>query len=364
VQVLIVTCAHRGDDARIVHRQARSLLEHGHAVVLVSAPPDDPGADPQGLVRVPIRRTAGRHRVGPWRDARRAIAAHLDDSDIVLLHDPELVAVVRRRWLTRRPFVWDVHEDFAASVGDRAWIPAPLASAVRRAVGRVQRRAVRRMHVVVAEASYRAFLPDAPFVPNSTWIPGEVPDTGLREPHEVVYVGRISAGRGVDEMIALGRVLGGDVRVVLVGPADGDVRDRLESAVSDGVVEWRGPLPNPEALAATRGAVAGLSLLRDEDNYRHSRPTKLIEYMAAGVPVITTPLPLAAEMVEESGSGVIVPFGDVVAVAEAARRLATDAAGRRAAIEAGHRYVSERHNWQVDGARFVTLLEGWARGGR
>lgn len=361
MQVLIVTCAHRGDDARIVHRQARILLEQGHRVVLVSAPPDDPSADPVGLVRVPIRRTSGRHRLGPWRDARRAIAEHLDASAIVVVHDPELVAVVRRRWLSVRPFVWDVHEDFAASVSDRAWIPGPLAPVVRRAIALVQRRAARRMHVIVAEESYRAFLPDAPFVPNSTWIPDEVPVDGPREPHEVVYVGRISSGRGVDEMIELGRTLGPDVRVVLVGSADADVRDRLEAAARSGAVEWRGPLPNPEALAATQGAVAGLSLLRDEDNYRHSRPTKLIEYMAAGVPVITTPLPLAVEMVEESGSGVVVPFGDVEAAAAAIRRLVADPAGRRAAIEAGHRYVGERHSWQVDGARFVALLEGWAR---
>jgi glycosyltransferase involved in cell wall biosynthesis len=217
------------------------------------------------------------------------------------------------------------------------------------------------MHVIVAEASYRSFLPTAPFVPNSTWIPLEPPDAQLCEPHVVVYVGRISTGRGVDEMIALGRALGTSVRVVLIGSADGDVRDRLETASRDGVVDWRGPLPNPEALAATRGAVAGLSLLRDEDNYRHSRPTKLIEYMAAGIPVITTPLPLAVEMVEASGSGVVVPFGDVTAVADAIRRLVSDSTGRASAIEAGHRYVSEQHSWQVDGAGFVALLEGWAR---
>jgi glycosyltransferase involved in cell wall biosynthesis len=107
--------------------------------------------------------------------------------------------------------------------------------------------------------------------------------------------------------------------------------------------------------------VAGLSLLHDEDNYRHSRPTKVIEYMAAGVPVITTPLPLAVEMVDESGSGVVVPFGDVEAAADAIRRLVADPVARRAAVESGHRYVSTQHSWQVDGAHFVALLEAWCR---
>ena len=40
-------------------------------------------------------------------------------------------------------------------------------------------------------------------------------------------------------------------------------------------------------------------------------PTKVVEYMAHGVPVITTPLPLAVELVQNADCGFVVPFGDV-----------------------------------------------------
>ena len=73
-----------------------------------------------------------------------------------------------------------------------------------------------------------------------------------------------------------------------------------------------------------QGALAGLSLLHDVPNYRQSLPTKVIEYMARGLPVITTPLPMAASIVGRAECGLVVPFGDVEAAAQAVLRLRDD----------------------------------------
>ena len=43
-------------------------------------------------------------------------------------------------------------------------------------------------------------------------------------------------------------------------------------------------MPNADALRLVEGSLAGLSLLQDEENFRHSMPTKVAEYMARGVP--------------------------------------------------------------------------------
>ena len=159
-------------------------------------------------------------------------------------------------------------------------------------------------------------------------------------------------------MIALGRALGGEVRVVLIGAADGEVADRMRSAGP--AVDWRGPLPNPQALAVARRAAVGLSLLHDIPNYHHSMPTKVIEYLAHGIPVVTTPLPLAADLVRASEGGIVVPFDDHEALVDAVRSLVSDTARRDACGAAGHRYVSVHHNWSIDAERFVGQLESWA----
>ncbi len=84
-----------------------------------------------------------------------------------------------------------------------------------------------------------------------------------------------------------------------------------------------GFVDGPVALRSIEGAMVGLSLLRNLPNYRHSLPTKVLEYLAHGVPVITTPLPEAHDIVEESGGGIVVPFDDPGAVAEAIARMAS-----------------------------------------
>ena len=84
------------------------------------------------------------------------------------------------------------------------------------------------------------------------------------------------------------------------------------------------------------GALAGLSLLQDEPNFRHSLPTKVVEYMARGVPVITTPLPAAAELARSHECGFVVPFGDARAAAEAVLELDRDASLRAKMGQRGH----------------------------
>jgi glycosyltransferase involved in cell wall biosynthesis len=75
------------------------------------------------------------------------------------------------------------------------------------------------------------------------------------------------------------------------------------------------------------GALAGLSLLHDEPNFRHSLPTKVVEYMARGVPVVTTPLPAAAELARGYECGFVVPFGDPKATPRRPRTRCSDCPG-------------------------------------
>jgi glycosyltransferase involved in cell wall biosynthesis len=167
----------------------------------------------------------------------------------------------------------------------------------------------------------------------------------------------------VAELIELGRRTQGRLDVRLIGPADDEVEESLRSAHEAGHVSWLGPMPNPGALARVDGALAGLSLLHDEPNYRHSQPTKIVEYLAHGVPAISTPLPLASELIHTSGGGIVVPHGDVDAVVAAVDRL-RDPSVRQPMVDSGRAHVAENYDWERDGAVFVEQLERWAGAGR
>lgn len=54
---------------------------------------------------------------------------------------------------------------------------------------------------------------------------------------------------------------------------------------------------------------------------REGMPNVILEYMAAGLPVIATDLPGVDEMVQEGENGITVPVGDINKLSEALRRL-------------------------------------------
>ncbi len=359
MRVLVCTVVHHPEDARILHRQIRALLDAGHHVSY-AAPFTACDVQPwPALEAIDLPRARGRSRLRALRAARRALAEHATESDIVLLHDPELLLVLPAVGTTP-PVVWDVHEDTAATLAHKPWLPRPLRSLLWPAVRGSERVAERRIHLLLAEDGYRArFRQHHPVVPNTTYVPETAPPGG--DGDRVVYVGHLSAGRGVADMVEMARRLAGTgVTMELIGTADGETRAAVEEAQRDGALRWHGFVPNDDALRLVDGAIAGLSLLHDLPNYRHSQPTKIIEYMAHGVPVVTTPTPPASALVTPRDCGFVVPFRDPAAAAEAVLRLRDDPCLRTKMGKAGHQAARELFHWPVQAREFVTQLERWA----
>jgi glycosyltransferase involved in cell wall biosynthesis len=385
MHVVVCTVVHHPADARIFYREIQALLDAGHDVTYIAphgespaarrAPvpaPAEPGAGgpsaggaagarPGGtLTPVTIPRASGRRRLGALRAARAAMAEQAAGADLLLVHDPELLLVLPPKD-KRPPTVWDVHEDTAAALTTKAWLPTWLRPVAAGGVVSAERLAERKLHLILAEHGYNdRFAGTHPVVPNTTNVPAAAaPPSG---PKRVVYVGWLSPDRGSGEMTELGRLLRPHgIAVHLIGQADAAARAHIEAAGD--AVTWHGFVPNAEAMRLVDGALAGLSLLQDEANFRHSMPTKVAEYMARGVPVIATPLPLAVQLVEAAEGGFVVPFNDPQAAAEAVLKLDADPDLRAQTGLRAHDYALANLAWPPHAAAFVAQLESWAATG-
>lgn len=361
-RVLVVTVAHPPEDARIRHREIAALSEHGHRVTYAApfrafrtAPPttlrclDVPRSAGQPLRRLPALLAAARLM---WRESAR--------HDAVLVHDPELLpALALLRLRRRRPvLVWDVHEDVPAQM-----YMLKLPRAVQRLGARVltglERAAERHVRLLLAETAYqdRFSLPH-PVVPNSVRVP-DTPVVPAESAPRVVYLGALTMARGAGELIAVAERLP-HVTIEVLGNAKGDVETRMQAAAARlDNLHYRGFVPNSEALSRLPGALAGLSLLHEHANYAHSQPTKIMEYMAHGVPTITTPNAASRSMVEGADAGVVVGFGEVDGVVAAIRRLDADREEQARLGTNARVAASARYNWGQDGARFAATVQGW-----
>lgn len=201
-----------------------------------------------------------------------------------------------------------------------------------------------RVSTVSNGANTELFKPDGPRAD----IPGRY----------VIFVGGLVAWHGIGTMLAALQepAWPADVRLVIVG--DGIERGKVEAAKADPRLLWLGRQPYDAVPALLRGALAALCVIEDQDGRSASgvAPLKLFEAMACGIPVIASDLPFQAEILRDTGAGLVVPPAAPAAVAAALGVLA-DRPDQAAAL--GHHgadYVIREASWQQRGRELNRVL--------
>lgn len=145
------------------------------------------------------------------------------------------------------------------------------------------------------------------------------PEADRVDRHRVTlgYLGTLNALRRLDvlvEMLALLRGGGMPARLLLVGdapnPAD---RQRLERRIAELAltphVEITGRLPHADALRRVAESHVCLSPIPRSPLLDVGSPTKMIEYLALGIPVVANDHPEQRLILRETKAGVCVPWG-------------------------------------------------------
>jgi glycosyltransferase involved in cell wall biosynthesis len=171
-------------------------------------------------------------------------------------------------------------------------------------------------------------------------------DARLRGKRVLVYLGALDREPGISvllEMLSILKQQFPDVLLVLVGHARDKVQDRFfrrradELGVADAIV-WTGWLPMREGWRYVRAAEIGLSPFPRHPLLDCGSPTKVVEYLALGIPVVANDNPDQERVLRDGGGGLCVPLTGRD-FAQAVSRLLTDEPLRRAMASSGQRYV-------------------------
>jgi glycosyltransferase involved in cell wall biosynthesis len=253
---------------------------------------------------------------GFWRAARRAARS----ADLVHAHwlGSGVVALA-----TGRPYVvqlWGTDVELAQR--------AP----------RLARPVVERARLVVcashalAEAARSLGARDVRVVPTGVDLPAEVGEEA--DPPEILFAGRLSAEKGVLELVEAARGLN------LVVAGDGPLRPRVPGAL--------GMLPHPQLRQRyARAAVVACP------SRREGYGVVCAEAMAHARPVVATAVGGLRDLVVDGETGLLVPPRDPAALRAALERLLADGELRRRLGAAGRERIRRHFSW--DAATDATL---------
>ncbi len=254
----------------------------------------------------------------------RAVRTAARDADLVHAH---WLPTASACLLARVPYVVTLHGSDVA-LARRA--PRLARTVLRRA------RAVVAVSSVLADEARALGARDVTVIPNGVEIP---PEPGREaDPPYVLYAGRLSPEKGVEDLLAAA----GGLNLVVAG--DGPLRPVVPQA--------RGFVPRAELERLLAGAAVVAC-----PSHREGFGVVCAEAMAFGRPVVASAVGGLLDLVRDGETGLLVPPRDPPALRAALDRLLADPELRRNLGQAARSHVTTVCSWEHVTASTIALYE-------
>ncbi len=368
----ILSSVHRALDNRIFYREARSLAQAGYDVTLVAIHERDEVKD--GIRIIGLPRVPRWQRPLLWRTLLREALATV--ADVYHFHDPELLLVAPwLRLLSSKPTIYDVHEANADFIRVKDYLPAwvrhpvafvfgwlepllaRLSSALIFADDQIAAtfRGVRRPKATIYNFPARAFVEQAA---------AETRAAAPRPP-VVLYLGGLERNRGARIMIEAFHQawqVFPEARLLHVGHLEppgleGEVRADVAQRGMELAVTLSGRVPFDEIGGYLAQAAVGWVPWQPVPKNEKNIPTKLFEYMAYGLPLVSSDLASTRPFVHQGQNGYLVRADDPTAHAEALLDLLRRPERAAAMGRHGQELVRTEYNWDEMEGRLLALYQ-------
>lgn len=301
--ISILAPARKANNARL-QRVITSLIAEGFSIELFAA----------GSMQ-DLPSTVTFHQLPEISRSRRLKEAfrlpRLAQGEVIFTPDPEVaISLWLQSLFIRKIWVVDVREDYRLLLKDRKWAKGfkYLAAVI---LAEVAVFASRRADLTVVvdnwvrpeSARNRLVIPNAP---DARFLPAL---SGADSAPRALYVGDVRGSRGLWTMLRAMEMCDPWTFDVVGAIAEED-RAALDlwqkNSPAASRVRFHGALAPQQSWRFAVGAWVGLSLLDPTPAFKRAWPTKIGEYLACGIPVISTDLPRPSEVILQSRAGALV----------------------------------------------------------
>jgi glycosyltransferase involved in cell wall biosynthesis len=369
IKIVHLTSVHSPFDTRIFVKECRSLARAGFDVTIIAPHSRDEIAD---NVRIKAVRSApgdGRLRrmtATAWSVLREALR---QNADLYHFHDPELIpaALVLRAY--NKSVIYDIHENVPKDILLKQYLPLWSRHTLSWLIDHLEVFAARQFSALITVSPliaerFLATNPKTVLVRNFP-DPGELTEAAdipweARKPL-VVFPGGILPERGIRQMVHAMACLPDSTEATLEiasGEFPKDLWEELTKHPGWRRVNYVGRLSRLQVVELLGRASAGLVLYLPEGQNFCSMPHKLFEYMAAGIPVIASDLPIWRRLLDGIHCAIFVDPLKPEAIAEAIQHVLQHPTEAAKMGRTGREAIRDSFNWDSEAREMVKLYHG------